>query len=661
MNFIEFLGSLKDPQLCKEYKNKLKNKYTAYLESERLERQQFIYEKDISDEGFLDRYSDNWNYEWFFVGNDIETFYTNLGLDFGHLASTKKVLWNGEFEYCYKDYTIHDMWSQLEKSENDERFCFGIYEFSKILRNNEKQDILRNGLQILLDEMLIFKTEELVPSEKVLSQYLEQNNGFICMFGHIRIDIKNDRLGQGGNGIVYAGKLGSSDIAVKFLINYTSKKLERFKAEYININMVKSNLVNTVDYIHYEVLKVGSLEIPFIIMKKYDGCLKKFKNGITELKWEDVKRIYFSLCKALKTLEENKIIHRDLKPENILIDESSEFIISDFGIAHFESDESPIKNITKKGDRLANFEFAAPEQVGGKEISFATDIYAFGQILYWFVFGEVNRGTGGNNLERLFENEREAIILNQIVYKCLANNPLDRFQNIEEIEDCYTSLYNKERNVDVYEDMHKFSDIVRSVLPECYRHAYCFENKTDISNLIKKLSENKFNRPLEYNTGSANNQIKSFYEIENGNFILETREIIVNRIWGLFEDSCYNDILILEIENPKLYLLDGEEYSAVAIINNELTVPYNKIASGYFRFPNGAVESIVNMDIEERFIYDETEKYIVIGTYHQCSIIPENDGYIDDLQKYPNLNEQIILQLKKNISKNKTYEVKLGL
>lgn len=69
-------------------------------------------------------------------------------------------------------------------------------------------------------------------------------------------------LGKGGNGIVYAGKLGNSDVAVKFLINYTSKKLERFKAEYININMVKSKLVNTVDYIHYEVLKVGSLENP---------------------------------------------------------------------------------------------------------------------------------------------------------------------------------------------------------------------------------------------------------------------------------------------------------------------------------------------------------------------------------------------------------------
>lgn len=179
MNLDEFLGSLKNTQLCKEYKNKFINKYTAYLEKEKLERQQFIHDRGISEEDFfLHEYSDYWDYEWFYVGNDIETFYTKLGLDFGQLASTKEILFDFDSECYYKNYIIQDMWNQLEKLQNDEEFCFGIYVFSTILRSNEKQDILKNDLQVLLKEILVFRTEELVPSEKILFQYIKENHGF---------------------------------------------------------------------------------------------------------------------------------------------------------------------------------------------------------------------------------------------------------------------------------------------------------------------------------------------------------------------------------------------------------------------------------------------------------------------------------------------------
>lgn len=182
-----------------------------------------------------------------------------------------------------------------------------------------------------------------------------------------------------------------------------------------------------------------------------------------------------------------------------------------------------------------------------------------------------------------------------------------------------------------------------------------------ISDLIEKLNVIKFNRPLEYNTGDSNNQILSFYELDNGNFTLNGREIIINGVWALVGDSHYNDILILEVENPKPYVIDGEECRAIAIINNEVIVSYDKVKSGYYRFPDGHVEDRNSLNIEERFIYDDTEKYIAIGVFHHCSIIPENDEYIDGLQKNEEMNDQIILKLKKQISKNKTYEVRLGL
>lgn len=36
---------------------------------------------------------------------------------------------------------------------------------------------------------------------------------------------KSDRIGQGGNGLVYLGKINRKDVAVKFLIPNSKKKI----------------------------------------------------------------------------------------------------------------------------------------------------------------------------------------------------------------------------------------------------------------------------------------------------------------------------------------------------------------------------------------------------------------------------------------------------
>lgn len=150
-------------------------------------------------------------------------------------------------------------------------------------------------------------------------------------------------------------------------------------------------------------------------------------------------KLFNDLCLALKSLEENNIIHRDLKPENILMDQEGNYIVTDFGIAHFEDDKYPIKDLTKKGDRLANWEFSAPEQINNGHITPATDIYALGQILYWYCFGSVNRGTGGRHLQEIFQNDNVGK-MDAIIYKCLSNEPMERFQSIEEIENEYNQV-----------------------------------------------------------------------------------------------------------------------------------------------------------------------------------------------------------------------------
>lgn len=657
----QFLKGVKNQGLCDAYAVKFKNTYTKYKEREEKSRQDFIYEHGISEDEFLARYGEEWEARWFYIGEDIVEFYNEMGWDFNKLSASKKLLYSGEYETSYKNYVIQDIWDHLLREQECEYVCWGVFNFINILQETEEQKKLKSELQKLMNELYQYTVDETEMNEGALSKYIKENRGIECTFGHIEIDIKNNRLGQGGNGVVFSGLLGKSEVAVKFLVNYTRKKLDRFKAEYINVNMVREKMCNAVNYLHYETLKVGSAEVPFIVMKKYNTSLKKQRDDMGhDVTWEGLLKLFENLCKAIKSLEQNSIIHRDLKPENILVDENGNYIITDFGIAHFESERYPIKGLTKKNDRMANWEFSAPEQVSGGKITSATDIYALGQILYWFCFGEINRGTGGKHLQEIFDEEKVAV-LDKIIYKSISNQAENRYQSIQEIEEEFNCVQKK--NVDVYVDMHLFSRAIRSIFPEAYRNPFVTDNKVYIRNLINRINETKFNRELWYNTGLANGEFREIKYLKNGSYLLCNREIIIDEIWALIDDSCYNDILILKISNPDYYVIDGKEYSAIAIINNEIIEPLEKIASGYYRFSDGHVESVSDLTVEERYTYKEMDddKYIVIGVQDHCSIIQENDDSIGKIQELDELNPEIIRSLKKQISKHKTYEVQLGI
>lgn len=90
---------------------------------------------------------------------------------------------------------------------------------------------------------------------------------------------------------------------------------------------------------------------------------------------------------ALEFLHTNGIVHRDLKPDNILIDRFNRLKLVDFGIikqlgGEFESGHAPDVGV-------GTIEYMAPEQISGKEITPATDLYALGCVLYELMAGVV--------------------------------------------------------------------------------------------------------------------------------------------------------------------------------------------------------------------------------------------------------------------------------
>src|SRR5262249_30968469 len=158
----------------------------------------------------------------------------------------------------------------------------------------------------------------------------------------------------------------------------TSDKRRRFKNELAFLTKTNhSNIVNVVDH----GVARGELTGPFYVMKRYDESLRELIR--TGMKVDAVLPFFSQLLDGVEAAHLLGVVHRDLKPENFLFDKaSSSLAVADFGIARFT--EHLIATIveTAPAQRLANFQYAAPEQrQSGASVGVPADIYALGLIL----------------------------------------------------------------------------------------------------------------------------------------------------------------------------------------------------------------------------------------------------------------------------------------
>jgi len=189
------------------------------------------------------------------------------------------------------------------------------------------------------------------------------------------------QIGSGGNGRVFSAKDSDGEMfAIKFVDKYQSRiKLKRFQNE---INFCEQHKhKNIVPVLDRGQTFLDDKELVFYVMPLYANTLKdKIKVGIPADKALD---IFVGLLEGLKYAHEHGTIHRDIKPENIMFaEESWEPVICDFGIAHFAEEDLLTIVETQATDRMANFQYAAPEQrKRGGNVCFQTDIYALALIL----------------------------------------------------------------------------------------------------------------------------------------------------------------------------------------------------------------------------------------------------------------------------------------
>ena len=139
------------------------------------------------------------------------------------------------------------------------------------------------------------------------------------------------------------------------------------------------------------------------------------------------------IAAALAYAHAQGVLHRDVKPANILFDEDGNAKLADFGIARV----GDLSTLTEAGTMLGTAAYISPEQARAEAVTPATDVYAFGVVLYRLLTGQLPfEAEGSLELALLHVNEEPTPIfelrpdapppLERVATWSLAKAPEDR-------------------------------------------------------------------------------------------------------------------------------------------------------------------------------------------------------------------------------------------
>ncbi|MEU3506847.1 serine/threonine-protein kinase [Streptomyces longwoodensis] len=123
--------------------------------------------------------------------------------------------------------------------------------------------------------------------------------------------------------------------------------------------------------------------LPWIVMELVRGesLQELLRRG--PLAPPEAARIGLAVLGALRAAHAVGIVHRDVKPANVLLGGHGRVVLTDFGIAHVQGEDS----LTATGEFVGSLEFVAPERMSGRIAGPPSDLWSLGVLLYAAVEG----------------------------------------------------------------------------------------------------------------------------------------------------------------------------------------------------------------------------------------------------------------------------------
>ncbi|PLY03806.1 MAG: hypothetical protein C0623_00195 [Desulfuromonas sp.] len=259
-------------------------------------------------------------------------------------------------------------------------------------------------------------------------------------------------LGQGAMGTVYLGRDPkiNREVAIKTLNlqEVEPAELKEFKERFFREAEAAGRLNHPNIVTIYDAGEEHDLA--YMAMEYLEGeDLTAHCNIKKLLEPKKVMQLAVEIAEALAYAHKNDIYHRDIKPSNLMLLKNGQIKVTDFGIARIKNSTQ-----TQTGTILGTPSYMSPEQVSGKKIEGASDLFSLGVVCYELLCGE--KPFSGDSLGALMHNianvkytplKRVRSDLPECCYavvrKLLKKDVRDRYKNATEVADALKKCIDK--------------------------------------------------------------------------------------------------------------------------------------------------------------------------------------------------------------------------